>query len=69
LAFTPQAPWFEHQPSTKVFEYLHFGLICIAADTTANREVIIDANGVHEHTWERVAVDRLEPVLESARKG
>jgi len=46
VAFTPQAPWFEHQPSTKVFEYLQSGLLCIATDTAANHEVISSANGV-----------------------
>ncbi len=45
-AFTPRVPWFEHQPSTKVSEYLQSGLLCIASDTTANREVISDASGV-----------------------
>jgi len=46
VAFTPQVPWFEHQPSTKVFEYLHSGLLCLATDTAANRELICDRNGV-----------------------
>lgn len=46
VAFTPRVPWFEHQPSTKVFEYLQSGLLCIATDNQANREVISPANGV-----------------------
>jgi glycosyltransferase involved in cell wall biosynthesis len=46
VAFTPQVPWFEHQPSTKVFEYLQSGLLCIATDNQANREVITPVNGV-----------------------
>lgn len=46
VAFTPQVPWFEHQPSTKVFEYLQSGLLCIATDNEANREVISSVNGV-----------------------
>ncbi len=45
VAFTPKVPWFEHQPSTKIYEYLHSGLFCIATDTAANRDVISDANG------------------------
>jgi glycosyltransferase involved in cell wall biosynthesis len=39
-------PWFEHQPSTKLYEYLHSGLLCIATDNAANRDVLTDANGV-----------------------
>jgi len=46
VAFTPRMPWFEHQPSTKVFEYLQNGLLCIATDNAANRGVISSANGV-----------------------
>jgi glycosyltransferase involved in cell wall biosynthesis len=46
VAFTPRVPWFEHQPSTKVFEYLQSGLLCIATASAANREVISSINGV-----------------------
>lgn len=46
VAFTPRVPWFEHQPSTKVFEYLQSGLLCIATDNRANSEVISSVNGV-----------------------
>jgi glycosyltransferase involved in cell wall biosynthesis len=46
VAFTPQVPWFEHQPSTKIYEYLHSGLLCIATDNAANRELISENNGV-----------------------
>jgi glycosyltransferase involved in cell wall biosynthesis len=46
VAYTPQVSWFEHQPSTKVFEYLQSGLLCIATDNEANREVISSVNGV-----------------------
>lgn len=46
VAFTPQVPWFEFQPSTKVFEYLQSGLLCVATANAANREVISSTNGV-----------------------
>ena len=46
VAVTPQAPWFEYQPSTKIYEYLHSGLLCVATDNAANREVISGDNGV-----------------------
>jgi glycosyltransferase involved in cell wall biosynthesis len=45
VAYTPQVPWFEHQPSTKLFEYLQSGLLCIATDSAANREVLSPMNG------------------------
>ena len=46
VAFTPLEPWFEHQPSTKVFEYLQSGLLCLATDSAANRETVNRSNGV-----------------------
>ncbi len=46
VAFTPKVPWFEHQPSTKIYEYLHSGLLCLATDNAANREVVSGDNGV-----------------------
>jgi len=46
VAFTPREPWYEHQPSTKIFEYLQDGLLCIATDSDANRRVVNDRNGV-----------------------
>lgn len=46
IAFTPRTPWYEHQPSTKVFEYIGAGLLCVATDNAANREVIDGRNGV-----------------------
>jgi glycosyltransferase involved in cell wall biosynthesis len=46
VAFTPRVAWYEHQPSTKVFEYLASGLLCIATESAANREVITPENGV-----------------------
>jgi glycosyltransferase involved in cell wall biosynthesis len=46
VAFTPLVPWFEHQPSTKVFEYLAAGLLCVATNTAANREAIDSRNGI-----------------------
>lgn len=46
VAFTPRAPWYEHQPSTKIFEYLAAGLLCIATDSAANREIVTPDTGV-----------------------
>jgi glycosyltransferase involved in cell wall biosynthesis len=46
VAFTPRVPWYEHQPSTKIFEYLQNGLLCLATDNAVNREIVSGANGV-----------------------
>ncbi len=46
VAFTPRVPWYEHQPSTKVFEYLGAGLLCVATDNAANRAIVDERNGV-----------------------
>lgn len=46
VAFTPREPRYEFQPSTKVFEYLASGLLCIATESAANREVINARNGI-----------------------
>jgi glycosyltransferase involved in cell wall biosynthesis len=46
VAFTPREPWYEHQPSTKIYEYFQSGLLCIATDSEANRRVVDPANGV-----------------------
>lgn len=42
----PRVPWFEHQTSTKTFEYLQNGLLCLATDSAMNREIVTSSNGV-----------------------
>lgn len=46
IAFTPRQPWYEFQPSTKVYEYLGAGLLCVATDCDANRAVLDEKTGV-----------------------
>jgi len=46
IGFTPRVPWYEFQPSTKIFEYLQSGLLCLATDSAANREVVTSGHGV-----------------------
>ena len=46
VAFVPQTPYYEYQPSTKIYEYVLSGLFCIATSTYANKELINDNNGV-----------------------
>ncbi|HDQ16108.1 MAG TPA: glycosyltransferase [Bacteroidetes bacterium] len=46
VCFVPQTPYYDVQPPTKIFEYALSGLITIATDTTENRRVITDINGI-----------------------
>jgi len=46
VCFVPQTPYYDVQPSTKIFEYALSGLITIATNTTENRRFITDMNGV-----------------------
>lgn len=46
VAYVPITPYYEEQPSTKVFEYAMSGLYTIATDTNANRAVINKENGI-----------------------
>jgi len=46
VCFVPQTPYYDVQPSTKIFEYALSGLITIATDTSENRRFISDVNGV-----------------------
>jgi glycosyltransferase involved in cell wall biosynthesis len=45
VCFVPQTPFYEVQPSTKIFEYAMSGLITIATDTLENRKLITDETG------------------------
>lgn len=44
VVFVPQAAMYNHQPSTKMFEYALSGLFLLATDTAANRELATPAN-------------------------
>lgn len=46
VCFVPQTPFFDIQPSTKLFEYAMSGLINIATNTFENRKFITPENGV-----------------------
>jgi glycosyltransferase involved in cell wall biosynthesis len=46
VAYIPIVPQFENQPSTKIFEYLLAGMAVVATDTTENRRLIDESNGV-----------------------
>lgn len=46
VSYIPCTEWYDVQPSTKTFEYLVNGLVCIATDTSENRQTINNKNGV-----------------------
>ncbi|GAA5582778.1 glycosyltransferase family 4 protein [Porphyromonas gingivalis] len=46
IAFVPIREYYEHQPSTKIFEYSFSGLYTIATKTKANQELINEDNGM-----------------------
>lgn len=46
VSYVPITPYYDKQPATKTFEYLLSGMACIATNTTMNREVINESNGV-----------------------
>ena len=46
IAFVPINPYYDNQPSTKIFEYSLSGLYVIATNTKANREVVNESNGL-----------------------
>ena len=46
IVFIPQTPWYDCQPSTKLFEYMLSGMPVIASDTYENRLIVNESNGV-----------------------
>jgi len=46
ISFVPIKPHYQHQPPTKLFEYLLSGMICIATRTEAQKKIINYDNGV-----------------------
>ena len=46
VSYAPITAYYDHYPPTKTFEYLLAGMPVIATDTTANRRIISDINGV-----------------------
>lgn len=46
IAFVPMTPYYECQPSTKIYEYVLSGMYCIATNTYENRILIDPVNGI-----------------------
>ncbi|MCK9217529.1 MAG: glycosyltransferase [Firmicutes bacterium] len=46
VSYVPMTDFYQLQPPTKIFEYVLSGLVCIATNTIANRELISQDNGM-----------------------
>ncbi len=46
VAFVPMTPYYDCQPSTKIYEYVLSGMYCIATNTYENRILIEPVNGL-----------------------
>ena len=59
VAYVPETFYYDHQPSTKIFEYNLSGLICIATSTTENLKAINKTNGILCHSNPESSYDAL----------
>jgi glycosyltransferase involved in cell wall biosynthesis len=46
IVYIPMTPYYDNQPSTKLFEFLLAGMPVIATNTSSNRSIISDLNGI-----------------------
>lgn len=46
VCYVPMVEYYEHQPPTKLYEYLLSGMACIATETQSNRDVMSNEYGV-----------------------
>lgn len=46
VCYVPMTEYYEHQPPTKLYEYLLSGMACIATKTKSNCDVMTDKSGV-----------------------
>lgn len=46
VCYVPVTEYYQHQPPTKLYEYLLSGMACIATNTISNLEVMNEANGI-----------------------
>lgn len=46
VCYVPVTDYYQHQPPTKLYEYLLSGMACLATDTISNRDVMNENNGV-----------------------
>ena len=56
VSFIPVTEYYNLQPPTKTFEYILAGMICLATNTEANKDIITPQNGIlHNDTAEDFA--------------
>lgn len=46
ISYIPMTQYYDYQPPTKTFEYVLSGLLCLATQTEANKEIVSNKNGV-----------------------
>lgn len=46
VCYVPVTDYYQHQPPTKLYEYLLSGMACIATNTHSNIKIINDMNGI-----------------------
>jgi glycosyltransferase involved in cell wall biosynthesis len=46
IVYLPITPYYDHQPTTKLFEFLLSGIPVIATNTSENRSIVNDSNGI-----------------------
>jgi hypothetical protein len=46
VSYIPITEYFDCQPPTKTFEYINSGMICLATQTSENKKIITDKNGI-----------------------
>lgn len=46
VCYVPVTDYYQHQPPTKLYEYLLSGMACIATNTISNEEVVSESNGI-----------------------
>lgn len=46
VCYVPVTEYYQHQPPTKLYEYLLSGMACIATNTVSNEKVVAENNGI-----------------------
>jgi glycosyltransferase involved in cell wall biosynthesis len=46
IVFLPMTPYYNHQPTTKLFEFLLAGIPVIATNTSENSSIVNESNGI-----------------------
>lgn len=46
VCYVPKTDFFDCQPSTKMYEYVNSGMVCLATETSENKLLITQVNGI-----------------------